>query len=200
MAWKIEGTYFENCNCDWVCPCTVTSFALPATGDRCQVVLNYHVTRGEVDGVDVSGRSVSVVADAPRKMLDGGWRVGLIIDDKASKEQADKLTGVFAGQAGGPMANLAPLIGELLGIERLPIEYSDKGKHHSIKIGDDVAIEVEDFAAQEGGETTKLSGVFHPSNSTLTIARPSASKIKAFGMEFKNAGKSAFSAPFSWAG
>jgi hypothetical protein len=98
------------------------------------------------------------------------------------------------------MANLAPLIGELLGIERLPIEYSDKGKHHSIKIGDDVAIEVEDFAAQEGGETTKLSGVFHPSNSTLTIARPSASKIKAFGMEFKNAGKSAFSAPFSWAG
>ena len=200
MAWKIEGTYFENCNCDWVCPCTVTSFALPATGDRCQVVLNYHVTRGEVDGVDVSGRSVSVVADAPKKMLDGGWRVGLIIDDKASKEQADKLTGVFAGQAGGPMANLAPLIGELLGIERLPIEYSDKGKHHSIKIGDDVAIEVEDFAAQEGGETTKLSGVFHPSNSTLTIARPSASKIKAFGMEFKNAGKSAFSAPFSWAG
>ena len=200
MAWKIEGTYFENCNCDWVCPCTVTSFALPATGHRCQVVLNYHVTRGEVDGVDVSGRSVSVVADAPKKMLDGGWRVGLIIDDKASKEQADKLTGVFAGQAGGPMANLAPLIGELLGIERLPIEYSDKGKHHSIKIGDDVAIEVEDFAAQEGGETTKLSGVFHPSNSTLTIARPSASKIKAFGMEFKNAGKSAFSAPFNWAG
>ena len=200
MAWKIEGTYFENCNCDWVCPCTVTSFALPATGDRCQVILNYHVTRGEVDGVDVSGRSVSVVADAPKKMLDGGWRVGLIIDDKASKEQADKLTGVFAGQAGGPMANLAPLIGELLGIERLPIEYSDKGKHHSIKIGDDVAIEVEDFAAQEGGETTKLSGVFHPSNSTLTIARPSASKIKAFGMEFKNAGKSAFSAPFNWAG
>jgi len=200
MAWKIEGTYFENCNCDWVCPCTVTSFALPATGDRCQVILNYHVTRGEVDGVDVSGRSVSVVADAPKKMLDGGWRVGLIIDDKASKEQADKLTGVFAGQAGGPMANLAPLIGELLGIERLPIEYSDKGKHHSIKIGDDVAIEIEDFAAQEGGETTKLTGVFHPSNSTLTIARPSASKIKAFGMEFKNAGKSAFSAPFNWAG
>jgi hypothetical protein len=200
MAWKLEGTYFENCNCDWVCPCTVTSFALPATGDRCQVILNYHVTRGEVDGVDVSGRSVSVVADSPKKMLDGGWRVGLIIDDKASKEQADKLTGVFAGQVGGPMANIAPLIGELLGIERLPIEYSDKGTHHSITIGDAVAIEVEDFAAQEGGETTKLTGVFHPSSSTLTIARPTASKIKAFGMEFKNAGKSAFSAPFNWAG
>ncbi len=200
MAWKLEGTYFENCNCDWVCPCTVTSFASPATGDRCHVILNYHVERGEVDGVDVSGRSVSVVADSPKKMLDGGWRVGLIIDDKASKEQADKLTGVFAGQAGGPMASLAPLIGELLGIERLPIEYADDGRRHSIRIGDAVAIEVEDFVAQEGGETTKLTGVFHPSNSTITIARPTASKIKAFGMEFKNAGKSAFSAPFNWAG
>jgi hypothetical protein len=200
MAWKLAGTYFENCNCDWVCPCTITSFASPATGDRCQVILNYHITRGEVDGVDVSGRSVSIVADSPKRMLDGGWRVGVIIDDKSSKEQVDKLTAVFAGQAGGPMANLAPLIGEVLGIEQLPIEYSDKGNRHSIRIGDSVAIEVEDFAAEEGGETTKLTGVQHPSGSTITIARPISSQIKAFGMEFHNAGKSAFSAPFNWAG
>jgi hypothetical protein len=200
MAWKLDGTYFENCNCDWVCPCSVTSFASPATGDRCQVILNYHVQHGQIDGTDVSGRSVSIVADSPKRMLDGGWRVGVIIDDKASKEQADKLTGVFAGQMGGPMANLAPLIGELLGIERLPIEYADDGKRHRIRIGDSIAIEIEDFSATEGGETTKLTGVAHPSNSTITIAKPIDSKIKAFGMEFENAGKSAFSAPFNWAG
>ena len=200
MAWKLAGTYFENCNCDWVCPCTITSFASPSTGDRCQVILNYHITRGEADGVDVSGRSVSIVVDSPKRMLDGGWRVGVIIDDKSSKEQVDKLTAVFAGQAGGPIANLAPLIGEVLGVEQLPIEYSDKGNRHSIRIGDSVAIEVEDFAAQEGGETTKLTGVQHPSGSTITIARPISSQIKAFGMQFDNAGKSAFSAPFNWAG
>jgi hypothetical protein len=200
MAWKLDGTYFENCNCDWVCPCTVTSFASPATGDRCQVILNYHVQRGQIDGTDVSGRSVSIVADSPKRMLDGGWRVGVIIDDKATKEQADKLTGVFAGQMGGPMANIAPLIGEILGIERLPIEYVDDGKRHRIRIGDSVAIEVEDYAAAEGMETTKLTGVAHPSSSTITIAKPIDSKINAFGMEFENAGKSAFSAPFSWAG
>jgi hypothetical protein len=200
MAWKLEGTYFENCNCDFVCPCTVTSNVVDATGDRCQGVLNYHVRRGEVEGVDVSGRTVSVVFDTPKKMLDGGWRIGLIIDDKASKEQAEKLTTVFAGKAGGPMAALAPLIGELLGIERLPIDYSDKGNRHSIKVGNEIAVEVEDFVPDGGGEPTKLVGVAHPSNSTLTIARPIESKIKAFGMEFKNAGKSAFSSPFNWAG
>ena len=200
MAWKLEGTYFENCNCDFVCPCTVTSNVVDATGDRCQGVLNYHVRRGEVEGVDVSGRTVSVVFDTPKKMLDGGWRIGLIIDDKASKEQAEKLTTVFAGKAGGPMAALAPLIGELLGIERLPIDYSDKGNRHSIKVGNEIAVEVEDFVPDGGGEPTKLVGVAHPSNSTLTIARPIESKIKAFGMEFKNAGKSAFSSPFNWEG
>ena len=200
MAWKLEGTYFENCNCDFVCPCTVTSNVVDATGDRCQGVLNYHVRRGEVEGVDVSGRTVSVVFDTPKKMLQGGWRIGLIIDDKASKEQAEKLTTVFAGKAGGPMAALAPLIGELLGIERLPIDYSDKGNRHSIKVGNEIAVEVEDFVPDGGGEPTKLVGVAHPSNSTLTIARPIESKIKAFGMEFKNAGKSAFSSPFNWEG
>jgi hypothetical protein len=42
--------------------------------------------------------------------------------------------------------------------------------------------------------------VGHFSNSTLTLARPTQSKIKAFGMEFHNSGKSAFSAPYRWSG
>ncbi len=198
MSWSVEGTYFENCNCNFACPCTVTSFGSPATQDRCQVILNYHIQKGEIDGVDVSGHSVSVVADAPAKMLDGNWRVGVIIDDKASKEQADKLAGVFSGQMGGPMASLAPLISEVLGIEQHPIEYHDSGHKHRVKIGRDISVEVEDYTPEGLSEPTQVVGVFHPSNTTLTIARPTESHIKAFGMEFHNSGKSAFSAPYRW--
>ncbi len=200
MAWKLDGTYFENCNCDWVCPCTVTSFASPATGERCQAVLSYRVDSGQVDGVDVSGLALAVVADAPGRMLDGNWRVGLILDSRASQEQADRLTAVFGGQLGGPMANLAPLIGEMLGVERMPIDYADEGGRHRIRIGDAVAIEVEDYVPEGAAEPTRLTGVGHPSNSTLTISRPTSSRITAFGMEFHNAGQSAFSAPFHWSG
>src|SRR5438309_10955713 len=148
MSWTVEGTYFENCNCDFACPCLVTSLASPATQDRCQIVLAYHIEKGQIDGVDVGGHSVAVIADAPAKMLDGGWRVGLIIDDKASKEQADKLGGVFAGQMGGPMASLAPLIGEVLGIEQQPMEYGDSGREPALNIGSDIAIDVEDYVPQ----------------------------------------------------
>jgi hypothetical protein len=200
MSWNVEGTYFENCNCDFACPCSVTSFAAPATGDRCQVVLTYHIDRGEIDGTDVSNHSVAIVADAPKKMLDGNWRVGLIIDDTASKEQADKLAGVFSGQMGGPMASIAPLIGQVLGIEQHPVAYTEDGHRHNVRIGNDIAIDVEDFIPEGMSEPTKLVGVFHPSNTTLTIARPTQSKIKAFGMEFHNSGKSAFSAPYRWSG
>ena len=198
MSWKIEVTYFETCNCEFACPCSVTSFVAPATGDRCLVILNYHVQRGEIDGVDVSGRSVSVVADSPKQMTDGKWRVGVIIDDKASKEQVDKLAGVFSGAMGGPMANLAPLFGEVLGVEQQSIDYHEKGGHHGIRIGRDIAIEVDDFTPEGLSGPTQLVNVAHPTNTTVTVARPSEGHIKAFGIEFETTGKSAFSAPYKW--
>ena len=69
-------------------------------------------------------------------MTEGNWRVGMFVHDGASDEQADKLTAVFGGQLGGPMAGLAPLIGEMLGVERVPIEVVDDGLRHSVRIGD----------------------------------------------------------------
>jgi len=198
MGWKVEGTYFENCNCDWVCPCTVTSLLSQSTGERCEVMVNYHVQRGEVDGVDVSERNVSLIVDAPKNMLAGGWRVGLIIDAAASPDQADKLAAFFGGKLGGPPAVFLPLIGEILGIDRQPIDYRDDGRRHHVRIGGDVAIDVEDYVPHGASEPTRLTGVTHPVSSTLTIARVTSSRIKGFGMEFMNAGKSAFSAPFHW--
>lgn len=200
MSWKVEGTYFENCNCNFPCPCTVTTFVAPGTEDRCQAILAYHVSRGEIAGVDVTGHSVAVMLDAPAQMIEGNWRVGLLIDDKASKEQADKLAGVFSGQMGGPMATLAPLIGQVLGIEQRPFEFHEAGHKHHLAIGNDIALDVEDFLPQGMSEPTRLVGVGHPSNTTLKVARPTLARIKAFGMEFHNSGKSAFSAPYRWSG
>jgi hypothetical protein len=43
MAWRIEGTYFENCNCDMVCPCSTSGLTAPADHERCNVVLTFHI-------------------------------------------------------------------------------------------------------------------------------------------------------------
>ena len=198
MSWELEGTYFENCNCTWVCPCTVSSLTMPATQDRCQVVLIYHVDRGKIEGADVSGLSVAVVADTPRQMTDGNWNLGLIVDSAASPQQTEALAGVFSGQKGGPMAALAPLVGKVLGVERADIQYSSQNGKHTARIGKDIEISVEDFKPEGLDRSTRLDGVFHPSNSTLTVDKPVASRIKAFGMTFHNDHGSAFSSPFTW--
>jgi hypothetical protein len=198
MAWKVEGTYFETCSCEVVCPCTA-SLSLGADYDRCRVVLVFHVNRGEVDGTDVGGLTVAAVADTPKVMTDGNWRLGVIIDAAASDEQAEKLGGVFSGALGGPMAALAPLVGENLGVERAPIEFREDGLKHSVKIGDTVDFEIEDVVSfgVESGKPAKLSGIFHPVGSELTIAKATRTKIDAFGIQYE--GKAAFSAPFAWA-
>lgn len=199
MAWKLAGTYFENCSCDVICPCTA-SLSLGATHDRCKVTLVFQVTEGAVDGTDVSGLAVAAVCDTPKVMTDGNWRLGVFIDDKASDEQAEKLGAVFGGQLGGPMAALGPLIGESLGMERAPIEVREDGLRHSIRIGDAVDFEVEDVVpfGVESGEPARIVGIFHPIGSELTISRATRSHIDAFGIAYE--GKAGFSASsFSWA-
>jgi hypothetical protein len=195
MSWSLQGTYFETCSCEVVCPCTV-SLSLGADYDRCQATLIFNVVDGNVEGTDVSGLKVAAVADTPKVMSDGNWRLGVFIDAAASDEQAAKLGAVF----GGPMEALGPLVGENLGVERASIEVVENGPRHSVKIGDSIDFEVEDVVSfgVESGEPARLAGIFHPAGSELTIAKATRSRINAFGIEYE--GKSAFSSSkFSWA-
>jgi hypothetical protein len=199
MSWKLAGSYFESCSCDVVCPCTA-SLALPATQDRCKVTLVFNVEEGEVEGVDVAGLKVAAVADSPQVMSEGDWRVGVFIDGAATDEQADKLAAVFSGALGGPMEALGSLVGEHLGVERARIEVQEDGLRHHVTIGDAVDLEIEDvvpFGVQTG-EPVRLTGVFHPIGSELTVARATHSAIDAFGIRYE--AKAAFSSSrFSWA-
>jgi hypothetical protein len=199
MSWRIAGSYFETCSCDVVCPCTA-SLSFGATNDYCRVVLVFNIKDGEVEGVDVSGLKVAAVADTPRVMTDGNWRLGVFMDAAASDEQAEKLGGVFSGALGGPMEALGPLIGENLGVQRAPIEVREDGLTHSVKIGDSVDFEVEDIVpfGVESGRPAQLVGIFHPVGPELTVAHATRSRIDAFGISYE--GKSAFSrSEFAWA-
>jgi hypothetical protein len=198
VSWNVTGSYFETCNCNVICPCTA-SLALGATHDRCNVTLVFNIHKGEVEGIDVSGLTVAAMADTPKVMSDGNWRLGVFIDAAASDEQAAKLGGVFSGAMGGPMAGLAPLVSENLGVQRATIEVREDGLLHSVRIGDQVDFEVEDVVpfGVETGQPAKLVGIFHPAASELTVAHATRSKIDAFGIEYD--GRAGFSsAQFSW--
>ena len=143
---------------------------------------------------------VAAIADTPKVMTEGNWRLGVFVDQQASDEQFDNLVKVFTGQLGGPMAALTPLVGEMLGVERAAIEVVNDGLRHRVKVGDAIEFEIEDIVpfGVETGEPVRFQGMFHPVGSDLTMAEAKRSRIDAFGISYE--GKTALStAEFSWA-
>jgi hypothetical protein len=199
MSWNLTGSYVETCSCELMCPCNL-SFDHGATYDFCRVTLVFDIREGEIEGTDIGGRKVAAIADTPKVMTEGNWRLGVFIDDQATDEQFGKLVQVFGGQLGGPMAALAPLIGEMLGVERAAIEIGHDGLRHSVRVGDAIDFEVEDIVpfGVETGRPIRFDGMFHPAGSNLTMAEARRSHIDAFGIRYE--GKTGLStSEFSWA-
>jgi hypothetical protein len=145
-------------------------------------------------------RISGTIIDTPKVMTDGNWRLGMFVDDQATDEQFDKLVQVFGGQLGGPMAALAPLVGEVVGVERAAIEVADDGLLHSVRVGDAIEFEIEDIVpfGVENGRPVRFDGMFHPVGSNLTMAEARRSRINAFGIEYE--GKTGLStSEFTWA-
>jgi hypothetical protein len=199
MAWSLKGSYVETCSCELMCPCNL-SLDHGATYDFCRVTLAFHIREGEVDGTDVGGLNVVLIADTPKVMTEGNWRLGVFLDERASEEQADKLTQVYSGQLGGAMGGLAPLVGEMLGVERASIEIADDGLRHRVRVGDAIDFEIQDVVpfGVETGQPVRFEGMFHPVGSDLTMAEAQRSSIDAFGISYE--GKTGLSkSEFSWA-
>jgi hypothetical protein len=182
-----------------MCPCNL-SFDHGATYDFCRVTLVFNIREGEIEGTDISGVKVAAIADTPKVMTEGNWRLGVFVDEQATDEQTEKLVQVFSGQLGGPMAALAPLVGEMLGVERARIDVVDDGTRHTVRVGDVIDFEIEDIVpfGVETGEPVRFQGMFHPVGSDLTMAEAKRSQIDAFGIKYE--GKTGLSkSEFAWA-
>jgi hypothetical protein len=97
------------------------------------------------------------------------------------------------------MAALAPLVGELLGVERAAIEIHQDGLRHSVKVADKIDFEIEDIVpfGVETGRPIRFDGMFHPVGPDLVMAEAKRSRIDAFGISYE--GKTALSkSEFSW--
>ena len=199
MAWNLTGSYVETCSCELMCPCNL-SLDHGATYDFCRVTLVFNVRAGQIEGTDIAGRRVALIADTPKVMTEGNWRLGVYIDDGASDEQFDKLVKLFGGQLGGPMGALAPLVGEVVGVERAAIEVSDDGLRHSVRVADTIDFEIEDIVpfGVDTRQPVRFQGMFHPVASDLTMAEARHARINAFGISYE-AKTGLSTSSFSWA-
>ena len=121
MSWNLKGSYVETCSCELMCPCNL-SFDHGATYDFCRVTLVFNIREGEIEGTDIGGLKVAAIADTPKVMTEGNWRLGMFIDEQATDEQTREARAGLRRSARRADGGLAPLVGEMLGVERAPIE------------------------------------------------------------------------------
>jgi hypothetical protein len=202
-SWNISGQYVETCNCDYVCPCILANLTAKPTEGDCKAAIAMRIDKGAKDGVSLDGLAFVVLLHAPGVMSDGNIKVGLIVDDKANEAQAAAIGEIATGAAGGPMAALGPLVGEVAGIERRPIKFEQDGMKYSVTAGDllDQAVEGVPSAVNEN-EPIYLENTCHPVSSKLALAHATRSKIHAFGIDWDDASgtRNGHFTKFAWAG
>jgi hypothetical protein len=157
MSYHLEGRLLEVCNCKVLCPCWIGED--PDNG-TCDTIVAWHIDKGTVDGVDVADNTIATVAHVPGNILQGTWTAAIFVDDQASKAQEDALLKVYTGQAGGPVAELAKLIGQVVSVERAPIRFTVVAGKGELEIGTNYYAELEPYLGATGGQTTLSDTVF----------------------------------------
>jgi hypothetical protein len=161
MGYQLEGQLLEVCTCNVLCPCWIGE---AADGGSCEGVVAYAIDKGTIAGVDVSGRKIVIVSHFVGSPLQGNWKLILVVDDHASAEQQEALVQVWTGKAGGPVADLAQLYGEVVAVERTPITFTAIDGKGLLRIGDGVAplvdAELAPYMGATGQPTRLLDTVF----------------------------------------
>jgi hypothetical protein len=157
MAYHLEGRLLEVCNCRVLCPCWIGED--PDFG-TCDTIVAWHFDKGKIDGVDIAGRTIALIAHIPGNILQGNWKAAVYVDDKASPQQKDAILNVYTGKLGGPVADLAKLIGEVVSVESVPISFDVQGGKGTIKVGSAGYAELEPYKSAAGNTTTLTDTVF----------------------------------------
>ncbi|GLI96043.1 DUF1326 domain-containing protein [Methylocystis echinoides] len=199
--WRLVGDYFENCNCNIVCPCVFSAKAMAEqpTQGFCDVVMAFHIDSGNYGDVALDGLNVALAAHAPGPMAEGDWTLAVYLDERASDEQTAAIGAIFGGAEGGPMAAFAPLVGTHLGVKKAAIKYAIDGKSRSVEIPGVLAMAVDPLKGlHPSGEIWATSGhPVAPERIALAVGRDGNSYVD-HGMNWNNAGRNGHYAPIEW--
>jgi hypothetical protein len=157
MAYQLEGRLLEVCTCNILCPCWVGE---DPDGGTCDGLFAWHFDKGSVNGTDVTGRTFGWIGHIPGNILEGNWRIVVFVDDETTDEQQQALLDVWTGKLGGPIADLAQLVGEVAAVERVPIVFTVEGVKGTVKFGDAASAELEPYKGATGESTTLNDTIF----------------------------------------
>ena len=180
-----------------MCPCVLAG---PPTQGYCKALLAWHVDRGSFGETRLDGFNSMLTVSSPGHLLKGGWKVALYVDERASPTQRDALAGIFSGKAGGPLAALAPLIAEVLGLTPARIGFVADGKRRAFSVSGVADVEVVGIEGQ-GGKPVLIE---NPPVSVVpgvasVVARSTRATYSDHDMTWSQSDKNGFFSAFTYA-
>ena len=156
-GYELEGSLLEVCTCKVLCPCWIGE---DPDGGECLSVIAYNFDRGTIRGVDVSGLTVAAAVHIPGNILAGNWKQVLYVDDKADEDQYDAIVAMMTGELGGPLGDLAQLVGERVAIERAPISHEIVDGAGTLTVGEAISANLHPYTGPDGSTTTLQNSIF----------------------------------------
>ncbi len=200
IPWTIKGELVLNCNCTVFCPCVVSLGMHPPTEGHCQTWGGVRIDTGEYGDVDLSGLNIGLLIEIPGMMSRGNWKVGLFIDDRATDAQFNALVDIFSGKAKGTTGLFSVLVGEIVGVERQPIQYINEGKERRITVGRKIDGVVYPVEGKNSDEEIMISNTKYWMGPDITVATASKGRVRAFGRVWDFDGRSAEICQIDWHG
>ena len=204
--WRIAGDWFDICSCSIPCPC---EFAQAPTNNACSGMLAWHIREGKYGDVRLDGFNLLALGAFEGNLWAAGTKaaMGLFMDERASGPQREALQMIFAGQAGGWPAIFASKIGEMRGIEFVPITF---------QVADDLAFWTAEIPGRVKGRADALTGPTTPPGKRVQTLNPPGSEvgpgqvatwgrsveaqIQGFGFKWTGENWSSKHIPFDWSG
>ncbi len=193
--WRLEGTYFEACNSNIVCP---SIFLEQPPKGFYENFVGWHIERGHMGDVNLDDLNVSLWFHAPSVLTDGNWKAALYIDDRANDVQNDAIQKLWNGEAGGHLAVLASLVSEIKGVKVVPIEFKEYGKKRTLKVGGIGLIDMDELEG-EGGRQVMITN--HPFAMSpgypAVVSRSNKLEYSDYDVQgWSHTGTNGYSAPF----
>lgn len=196
--WRLEGDYFEACNCDVLCPCL---FLGNPDNEECDVTVAWHIMKGHYNDTPLDGLSVVGIFHTPGNMFTGPkWKAALYLDKQANKEQTDALGKIFSGQAGGFFSVVGRLIGELVGVRSVPIKFEVQGKRRSLHIPSAIDITIEGIEGADKSQESTITNapMLVAPGFPAVIAKSTKNSYNDHGMKWDNSGKNGMYSKFAY--
>jgi hypothetical protein len=196
-SWRLEGQYFESCNCELLCPCLLSHSQAQPTEGHCDVVLAFHITKGNFGKIDLSGLNAAQALSTPGAMAKGGGVMAAYIDSRGTEEQRAALEAIFTGQAGGPPGLMASMIATRLPTKAVPINYAMEGRVCTLSIPEITDVTVEGVTGARDN-VVWLENVGHPFSRRLAAAKGIKSHYKDHALSFENSGRNGHFSAIKW--